>query len=165
MPWHSAYPNELRSGSSNSKAIFRLMPQFFALRGDIPTCIRRSLCLTIGEDGYAVYEDDPEKYQGEIDVQTALPVYALEPGGSLALATGRILIRFAEGIRVEDKETEIADLGYVIAERISYAPQAAWLTARNGSIARALWDVTHLYALAEVEHVEPQMVMESVPRR
>lgn len=51
-----------------------------------------------------------------------------------------------------------------LVESLAYVPQAAWLRAPSGDIAAALAGLSRLEQLADVENVEPQMLMESVRR-
>lgn len=85
--------------------------------------------------------------------------YTSQPEGSPAVPTGRVFIRFEDGLKVADRSTEIEDAGYKIAEKIDYAENAAWLSERSGSIARALAGIEKLESIKGVENVEPQMLM------
>lgn len=89
------------------------------------------------------------------------PVYALS-GGSLAVPTGRVFVRFAEGGSPRSAERQITDAGFRIEQIPAYAPNAAWV-APAGGIAAALRGVDALRAVPGVEHAEPEMLME--PRR
>ncbi len=86
-------------------------------------------------------------------------VYRSVPGGSLADPTGRIFIRFANGVDVADRESDIEKAGYKIAEKIDYAENAAWLVERSGSIGRSLSGIEKLERIKDVDNVEPQMLM------
>ena len=91
-------------------------------------------------------------------------VYRLTPGGSLAVPTGRIFIRFAEGLDVNSVKEELDNAGYEVTETLAYAQNAAWLQTRSGEIADSLNGLAGLKKLPNVESVEPQMLMESVRR-
>jgi hypothetical protein len=93
-----------------------------------------------------------------------IPVYGLEPSGLPAVPTGQVFIRFAEGIKAEERRQEINQAGYEIVQSLSYAPQAAWLRARSDDIADALAEISKLEQLPDVENVEPQMLKESARR-
>lgn len=131
----------------------------------MPATLQPFARSAIGANGYTVYECDPEKFRNEIDMQKVLPVYALGPDGPFSVATGRVFIRFADGIRVSDKAEIISGAGYRVVEVLSYAPQAAWLAASDRTIASALSNLPRLAGLGDLDSVEPQLVMESVPRR
>jgi len=64
----------------------------------------------------------------------------------------------------ETRRKELARAGYEVVQLLVYAPQAAWVRARSGGIAEALTSIPALEALAEVENVEPQMLMKSTQR-
>ena len=91
-------------------------------------------------------------------------VYATQPGGSHATPSGRIFIRFADGIDVADRVTEIEKAGYKIVETLAYATNAAWLTERSGSIGKALAGIKKLESIRDVENVEPQMLTKRVAK-
>jgi len=107
----------------------------------------------------AAGERQPEAALGEVG-----PVYALQPGGTVAVPTGRVFIRFKEHVSVEDRLREIEQAGYEVAQRIGYAPHAAWLQARSNEIADALTGIPVLEKIADVENVEPQMLMQRANR-
>jgi hypothetical protein len=95
---------------------------------------------------------------------TLSPIYAQQSGGSagsMAVPTGRVFIRFADAVKVADRETQIHDAGYEIDQKLDYAPNAAWLRARSGNIADALNGIATLAKLADVENVEPQLLMQA----
>lgn len=91
-------------------------------------------------------------------------VYTVQPGGSVAIPTGRIFIRFADGVNVADRTSDIENAGYKIAEKIDYAKNAAWLSEESGSIAKALAGIENLESIKGVENVEPQMLMKRVAK-
>lgn len=93
------------------------------------------------------------------------PVYRRDPGGGLAVPTGRALVRFSEGVAADDQRDELAKAGYAVEEILRYAPHAAWVRASSGEIADALRDLSRLEELAQVENVEPQLLSEAAPRR
>jgi hypothetical protein len=110
-----------------------------------------------------VFRGNPDRRQRSLPGRIG-PVYALQPGGRPAVPTGRVFIRFKEGTAVEDRLREIAEAGYEIADRISYAPHAAWLRARSADIADALAGIEALEEIADVENVEPQMLTQRASR-
>lgn len=93
------------------------------------------------------------------------PVYASGDGGSLAVPTGRVFVTFAKGHRADEKRRDFEALGFTIEQVPAYAPHAAWLAPREGGVAEALVGLAKLHAIAGVEHVEPQMLMERALRR
>lgn len=112
-----------------------------------------------------------EVFQGQVDERKRAvspgkigPVYFLHSGGTLAVPTGRVFIRFQEGVRAEEHRQEIEQAGYDIAQSPVYAPHAAWLRARSGEIADALTGIPTLEKIANVENIEPQMLMQRATR-
>ena len=91
-------------------------------------------------------------------------IYRIQPGGSTAEPTGRVFIRFPDGINISERATEIEKAGYEIAEKIDYAPNAGWLTERSGSVAKAITGIEKLESIKDVENVEPQMLMKRVAK-
>jgi hypothetical protein len=89
------------------------------------------------------------------------PVYRAGPGGPLAVPTGRIFVRFAEGERAEDRRDALAAAGYALESSPGFAPHTAWVRPASGRVADALGDLARLRELAGVEHVEPQLIAES----
>lgn len=99
------------------------------------------------------------------EVQPSLgAVYTLGTDGPLAVPTGRVFIRFKEGDNAATHQGDIEKAGYTIEEIPVYAPHAAWLQTKNGDKALALQSISKLRALEDVEHVEPQVLMQQVSR-
>lgn len=112
------------------------------------------------EDQIAIFRGSPATHRSLATQTEAISaVYALEPGGSIAVPTGQVFLRFAEGIAVETRQNIIQQAGYQVTEIVFYAPNAAWLRPLSGEIADALRLLSRLEAIDPVEVVEPQMVM------
>lgn len=88
----------------------------------------------------------------------ACPVYALGKKGPPAVATGRIFVRFADHVMLEDRKADLQDAGYRIEEVLDFAPHSGWVTAINGGPARSLSSIDRLEGLDGVVVVEPQML-------
>lgn len=91
------------------------------------------------------------------------PVYKLG-GGSFAVPTGLVFIRFREGENAKDRTADIIRAGYHLADTSEYAPHTAWVRAASGQICDALRQLAALGALGGVENVEPQFVMQRSAR-
>jgi hypothetical protein len=91
------------------------------------------------------------------------PVYR-RPSGDVLVPTGRALVRFASGDRVDAHRGELAGAGYELEQPLGFAPQAGWVRRADGDIAEALAGLDRLRALPGVEHVEPQVLMERTGR-
>jgi hypothetical protein len=92
------------------------------------------------------------------------PVYALGPEGPLAVPSGTVLVRFAEGIKATTREDELARAGYAVAREMPYAPHAVIVHAKSGRTADALANLERLENVQGVVNVEPQMISERVKR-
>lgn len=107
----------------------------------------------------AVVRGDMKSASGEVS-----PVYAT-PGGPLSVPTGRLFVRFRAGVSAEQKRAELASAGYRIERVPGYAPHTAWVRSTEDTIASTLNGVPRLRALAELEHVEPEMLTRRDERR
>jgi hypothetical protein len=110
-------------------------------------------------------DTDPESPAGRAHSPRIGPVYASDPGGNLAVPTGRILVRFAAGTLAEDRRADLRGLGLDVEEVLAYAPEAAWVRHAGGGIVAALRGLAVLESLPGVEHVEPQMLMKRARRK
>ena len=174
------YPNRLRVGNDGG-AVFEREPELYAVhrhepaRQEGPPPRRAGSSTRAGgeaapvavvRDGatssFAVYRGQPGSEVSEAEVG---PVYSAVPGGPLAVPTGRVLVRLAKGMRPEERKREFASAGFEIEKTLAYAPSAAWLKAREGSVAQALNNLAALEKTPGVEHVEPQLLMERAFRR
>lgn len=88
---------------------------------------------------------------------TAEPPARAEPA---PVTTGLLFVRFREGIRAEDQAAALASAGFEIERVPPWAPHAAWLRPRTGGGA----DPDRLSGLPDVEHVEPQILVERAQR-
>ena len=112
-------------------------------------------------DRYAVHrsDDELEFADGKAERDDARPVYVLQPGGTPAVPTGLVFVRFKEGVKPNERTKDIEKAGYEIEQALDYAPEAAWLRAKSGEISDALKGIDKLARIADVENVEPQMLM------
>lgn len=92
------------------------------------------------------------------------PVYQLGSGGTVAVPTGRVFLRFRAGVEAATRRPEIEAAGYRLEEVPSYASHAAWLLPKKGDIAGALAGIDELKKLPDVEAVEPEMLRQSARR-
>lgn len=124
-----------------------------------PARLASEAVLTL-EDHIAIFRGSPATHRSIATQAEAISaVYVLEPGGSIAVPTGQVFLRFAEGVAVETHQNTIQQAGYQVTEIVFYAPNAAWLRPLSGEIADALRLLPQLEAIDPVEVVEPQMVM------
>lgn len=149
------FPQQIPAGASNT-VMYEQKPGYFALHGE-PLPTGRAV-VVFEPEGIAILRGSPS---GPLAPgQLISPVYAPKGGASLAVPTGQLFIRFTEGDTVEAHRAELEQAGFTIAQLLDYAPQAAWLRARSGSIAEALDGVPRLRTLAGVESIEVQLLMQ-----
>jgi hypothetical protein len=162
------YPREMRSSSQRPSIVYTRLPDHYAVRRDHTEAPpSEGIITTISEDGGKIEvfrEEAANERKRAASRGEVRPVYALQPGGTPAVPTGQVFIRFIEGIPVKERVREIQQAGYEIAQSLEYAPHAAWLRARSGEIADALAGIQALEKIADVENVEPQMLMQRANR-
>lgn len=88
----------------------------------------------------------------------AWPVYRSKSDGQLAVATGRIFARFADGERAADRADAFRRAGYEIEKMLPWAENAIWLHAPEAGVAAALAGVPRLAALPGAVSVEPELL-------
>jgi hypothetical protein len=152
----SEYPQQIRVGSLHSAVLYTRKPGYYAVHYNQPGAVAQGAILQLNEGAIAVFSGVPH----QSEKNTLSPIYTLEPNGSLAVPTGLVFIRFAEGLDVESQREAINRAGYKVEQNISYAPHAAWLRPQSGKIVDAIAAISQLEAIPNVENVELQMLME-----
>jgi hypothetical protein len=159
------YPGRITFSTERSNVSYVRSPGYYAVHRNAPDAAPADALFALNEGAIAVYRGEhapPSGTRKPKDLVT--PVYVLQPGGSPAVPTGLIFIRFPEGTRVEDLRKEIEDAGYRLADIPAYAPHTAWVAASSGNIAQALSGVATLERVNTVQNVEPQMLVERSTR-
>ena len=168
--YFSEYPEQIRVGSDaydglrlRTTVSYTRKPGYYAVHYNQPSTVATGAILRLNDGAmsttgyaYAVFSGEPNQSERGI----LSPVYTLESNGSVAVPTGLVFIRFAEGVDVESQHEAINRAGYKVAQSLSYAPHTAWLRAQSGNIVDAIAGISRLEAIADVENVEPQMLME-----
>lgn len=151
----SNYPARLEV-RSNEGAVARydLAPEFYAssagpLSADDPLVARLDENMAVFEGAAPI---------GDAEADKIFPVYRAQPSGAFAVPTGRVWVRFAEGVKAEGQQEAMEKLGFSLEESPGWAPQAAWVRASSGEMAEALAASSRLKTLPEVELVEPQIL-------
>jgi hypothetical protein len=119
--------------------------------------------MTFAPEGIAVYKGAPREAgaaKAGARASTLTPVYRLHPNGPLAVPTGNVFLRFRENVEAATRREEIERAGYEVVEIPPYSPSSAWVRSASGDVARSLSDLDALEKLADVENVEPQMLVE-----
>jgi hypothetical protein len=120
---------------------------------------------TLSAEGMEISVEPAESVRRESPKDAAVgPVYRQAPGGEAVVPTGRALVRFAEGDSAERHRSGLAAAGFELEEVLAYAPHAAWVRARSGSISDTLQGLGRLARLPEVQHVEPQLIAKAARR-
>jgi hypothetical protein len=162
------YPAEIRAGHGSASAVYVRSSDHYALLDRPPNAPPEDSVLTLDGGSIAVYRGEPGASRGRnaaTDTSPAVaPVYRLGKDGPLAVPTGRVFVRFRDGVSVESRRDALQRAGYEVVEIPSYAPNAAWLRARSGDLADSLAETGALEALSDVENVEPQMLMQAARR-
>ena len=104
------------------------------------------------------HDGPPEVLAASAAGPAALPVYRPEASGPLAVATGRVFVRFDPALSPEDCEAAIARAGFEVVESPSWAPEAAWVCDPERRVARALAALPRLCSLPGVSTVEPELL-------
>ncbi|MBN3910132.1 MAG: hypothetical protein HWQ35_27395 [Nostoc sp. NMS1] len=162
--YFSEYPEQIRVGSDRTAVSYTRKSGYYAIHyNNQPKTVAPGAILQLNDGAmsttgytYAIFPGEPnQSEQGKLS-----PVYTIEPNGSLAVPTGLVFIRFAEGVDVESQREAINRAGYEVVQILDYAPHAAWLRAQSGNIVDAIAKIPQLEAIPKVENIEPQMLME-----
>ncbi|MHC5738501.1 hypothetical protein [Nostoc sp.] len=161
--YFSEYPQQIRvggdaySGLRQGTAVsYTRKPGYYAIHYNQPRTVPPGAILQLNDGAIAVFSGEPN----QSEPGTLSPIYTVQPNGSLAIPTGLVFIRFAEGVDVQSQRQVINRAGYEVAQNLDYAPHTAWLRATSGNIADAIAGISQLEAIANVENVELQMLME-----
>jgi hypothetical protein len=153
------FPERLRAGTERHDTYYTRVPGYYAAHRAADAA---GAVMTLKEEGIAVYRGEPDESRG--DKTSLTPVYSLQPSGPLAVPTGQVFIRFAQGVDAASRRSDIERAGYEIVKTTLYTPHTAWLQSISGGTAQALSNIHALESLAEVENVEPQMLTAREPR-
>lgn len=153
-------PDQLRIGPEGAQAAYELADDVVARHGAAPgpSPVMRLDADRISVEPLAAVEPR------QVEEGVIGPVYRQIGGGGLAVPSGRVFVRFAEGDSAAAHEHELAAAGYRLEEVPAYAPHAAWLRPAGGKVADALSHLGRVERLPAVEHVEPQLLSEAARR-
>jgi hypothetical protein len=148
----TAFPQTLARSSGGPRHL-QLAKDLLARRGDCaPQDTTRRIATIEGDAGvrFTLLRGQP----GASDIG----VYR-EPGApGVAIPTGRVFLRFADGMSARGKDAAIGAAGYRIAALLDYAENAAWVEAMDDDVAAALTGLDRLAAIPDVVNVEPQLL-------
>ena len=147
-------PRRIRVKSAQGETRYRLAEELIAIHG-----AARSRSAIVAFEGDGIVVEALASRRRFTEMGKALgPVYRQQPAGTVAVPTGRVFVRFAEGERAEDHRAELAASGYQLEHVPSYSPGAAWTRHVSGSVTAALRELDQLGRIPAVEHVEPQFL-------
>src|SRR4029450_624378 len=116
-------PRRLRVGGANSATYERRSDLYSVLHDKAEPAAQAMAVMPDDTKGtFAVYKGRAENRTGEEETG---PVYSAGPDGPLAVPTGRVFVRLAQGIRPADRQEHFARAGFEIERTLSYAPNAA----------------------------------------
>lgn len=159
-PAFDHYPQQVQQSVEQPGSRYVQQAGFFAIHDATATSLPGDAIMTLNDDTIAIFAGDPQTKRDLAPGAEISPVYALQPGGSMAVPTGSVFIRFSEGTVATEQAEVIRAAGYEIVDSPIYAPHAAWVRARSGRIADALAGVAQLQTIPGMVNVEPQMVMQ-----
>jgi hypothetical protein len=150
-------PKRFTLGSGERKVLFVERPELYAIHGWKTNEETAAGVPVLVLEDTAVFRRDSrnERYD---------PVYEVQPGGTPAVPTGRVFVRFASSVNATARRNQIRSAGYHIVQELPYAPQAAWVEANSGDVQDSLRNLDKLKKLDDVENVEPQMLMPAARR-
>lgn len=165
-----APPRQVSVGTGKDAATYELSEEHAALHGLGADEAPAGAVLRLLAEGIAVVPARGAAARGRKAARSAGagasvgPVYRLAKGSSLAVPTGRVFLRLAEGRSAEEARAAIETAGFSIEEIPVYAPNAAWLVPKTADVAAALAALPALRALDGVEHVEPELLARKARR-
>jgi hypothetical protein len=151
------FPKRLTASSAAGSPIYILEPALIALHqgARVPN---RKATVDFPAERIAVYPREAvEAVPKNARIATS-PVYRLGEGGPIAVPTGLVFVRLQEALPIDTRRDQLQRAGFQLIEPAPKAPHAGWVQATDGGIAAALSSLKKLAALAEVVHVEPQML-------
>lgn len=156
----SDYPVQIEVRSNEGQIVrYRLAPELYARSSKVPRSPGERVVQRL-DDRFAIFHVPASSTSmAERDV---LPVYRAQPSGTFAIPTGRLWVRFAEGIDATQKRELVEKVGCSLEELPPWTASGAWVRASSGKVADALAAAAVLQGLPGVEHVEPQMLLPSV---
>jgi hypothetical protein len=159
------FPEWLYAGTEHHELRYVRTSEYYALRPWQPDSQKQPPVTVFADESLAVFKGAAGQSDDSSKPASLIAVYAPEPGGGLAVPTGRVFVRFAEQVAASSQKIAIERAGYVILETMDYAPNAAWVGAASGDVAESLKELPALEKLPLVENVEPQMLRERAKRQ
>lgn len=153
----SAYPAVLPAGA-RAGANYVIDRSRVALRGPVPALLADRVEDRFVEEDVTVLRASPDTAAASAPADAVVPVYVLEGGPAAFVPTGRITVRFREGLDARKRAGVLHAAGYHITDVPVYAPHMAWIEAITGETAAALAGMAELRGIPDIEHVEAQLL-------
>jgi len=154
----AAFPTRFIASTRHKDVYYYRQTHLFAVHGPVPRTLHAQVCQILGDDEVSLCRGEAPRVP-ESDILSKLsPVYSLGPGSPPAVPTGRVFIRFVEQVAAQDRQDDLARLGYRIVRVTPYTRHTAWLGSVSGAIAEALAGLSDLEQLPDVVNVEPEML-------
>jgi hypothetical protein len=154
----SVFPDSLLASRENPDLRYRLVRSHFAIYGKDRPVDAKNAVLHFPAENIAVHASAKHTSVAIAHSDTEGAVYESTAGGSLAVPTGWIYVRFDAGAKLEDKAAALDAAGYRIVRILPYASNAGWVTAVTGGTAASLNGIGRLGAISGIEEVAPQML-------
>jgi hypothetical protein len=158
------FPSALPASTAQPGLLYRRVPELIAFHDPAATPAGWEVVLTLDQPRIVVCRGDAHALPSRFLETTVTPVYALTGRAGPAVPTGLVLVRFREGVVATQRGDALAHEGFAIQDLLPYAPSAAWVRAASGGIPAALRRFPALASLADVVHVEPQMLRRAARR-
>lgn len=153
----SEFPRTFSVDTKPQATRYVMADGFYAVRGLANATGEPDAVFHLEEEGLTVLRKQEEAALPE---RRSRPVYRVGEHGPLAVPSGRVFVRFAEGQSLDRHRAEIENAGFRTVETLSYAPQAGWVEPTSGDPADAISQFEKLGHISGIEAVEPQMLME-----
>lgn len=156
------FPDSLRASREKPSRRYRLVKTHVAVHGRQHPVDATEATLHFAAENIAVHPSAALARIAIAPSDSLSPVYEASEGGSLAVPTGWIYVRYASAMKLDGQTARLRAAGYRIVRTLAYAPSAGWVAAIAGGIASSLNGIGNLDAIPGVEEVAPQMLSKAV---
>lgn len=154
----AGFPTSFPQSSDAAAARYERVPGVFAVLGPLPDVLQPQLVHSLSSDMVHVCRGAPPDATQWPPSATIAAVYRLRGTGPDAVPTGRVFVRFTDGIPAQERAGDLASAGFQIDSVPGYAPHAAWLKSASEDPGAALARVDALAAVPDVVRVEAEVL-------